>query len=407
MVKSGLTKKGLWYEQGEVSESEAFTKIISFKRKILVILEEGNCDEVLEEMKPLLSHDLPEIEYSFVQRSKGINLTHKTKLVGWPSYIGLRVNPNVNNEQDTTTLSSSPDLFKEKFGAVLDNTTDRYVEPWNYKQDEDSFTEIQNAIRRLKPLEKGKFEVWIPQLPLIRERFPDHEPRCMRDYNGFIANLKTIVMLHQYQRPKFQVNGTVYIACSPVDIYITVNILKNAIADTLSGLPKDVRDYYNNISELNRVFENKDLLASYKEFSGIDISRSTFNERFRDKLVDGGLLDKDVSGKTHKYSIIQKELSSLSESIRHWDLLFSDKLKAYSRRKLLLTGTQIVEEEVDKIINTLYTPFPVDKLKKVLERTIEQEYPKKEWQFVSDTNDKSNSEKKDKSADLGGEILKV
>jgi hypothetical protein len=297
MIKSGLTKKGLWHEQGEVTEDDPLLKRISLKHKILVILEEGNCDEVLEEMKPLLSHDLPEIEYSFVQRRGGILVTHKTRLSGFPSYIGLRVNPNVNSEQDTRTLSSSPDVFKEKFGAVLDNITERYCEPWNYKEDETCFLEIQNAIRRLKPLEKGKFEAWIPQLPKIRSNFPDEEPRCMRDYNGFITNLKTVVMLHQYQRPQFKVNGTTYIACSPVDIYITIHILKYAIADTLSGLPKDVRDYYVHISNLNRNFENKELLATYKDFSGIDISRSTFNVRFRDKLIDGGLLDEEKDSK--------------------------------------------------------------------------------------------------------------
>jgi hypothetical protein len=393
IVRTGMTKKAFYYELGEVSEDDPYTRVVVLKGKIVVFLEESGCQEVLDEMKPLLSHDLEELEYVFVQRRGSANITHKTRLKGWPSYIGLTTSSGGSAEQQTRKLSSSPDLNKEKFGAVLDSNTKKYVEPWSHIENVDNYRVIQEAIRKLRQV-----NIWIPQLPLIRKRFPDNEPRCMRDFNGFISVLKTVVTLHQYQRPTFKANGLTYTACAPVDVLIAVHVLKNAIADTLSGLPKDVREYFNHIKDLGLDFENKDLLSSYKDFSGIDIARSTFNERFRDKLIDAGLLEVDKAERTHKYSVVHKELSSLSEPLKQWEIFFSKDLKDYSLSKLVSTG--VGELEAQKIVEDIYAPLSVDKLLKVLTRPISEEYPKINWQFdsdITDTPDLTMEEKSDAS----------
>jgi len=71
MVYVGMTEKSLYYDPAaeEVSETE---REIDLDGKILIILEEENARDVLEEIKPILSHDMEEHSYGFTDTSGGI-----------------------------------------------------------------------------------------------------------------------------------------------------------------------------------------------------------------------------------------------------------------------------------------------------------------------------------------------
>jgi len=57
-------------------------------------------------------------------------MRHDIILKGWPSYIGLSVNPEESVELGTRELTTSPRMGKDKYGRVVDWKADKAFAPW-------------------------------------------------------------------------------------------------------------------------------------------------------------------------------------------------------------------------------------------------------------------------------------
>jgi hypothetical protein len=409
IVRGGLTKKALYYLPEAEDVDEKARKLV-LRGKVLVILEESESQDFLNEAKPLLSHDVPTLKYSFVEEK----VTKTVLLEGWPAYIGVTTIPIKGEEHRTRTLLVSPDRGKEKYGAVIDDDAERHAFPWMYKApDVEVFHE---AVRRLKPL-----RVWTPWLPIVSKEFPKKKASSMRDWKKLRTYIEAVAFLHQYQRPHIVIDGVEYIVAIPLDLEIATKIVEGAMAETIMGLERDVKEFYDFINEkvltieeteaalkdktkkdeLKETFTYKDLMKWYEECFGEPISKTTLRDRYVEKLEDLGLLEIDTSKKPYKISLCSESSASLANFEKALLKVRSEETKAQIIRKTLAKLKDVQGEFLDAFEkNYFYSLSNFADLKKLLERSKSEEYPEKTF-FLESAKDADDFSKTTSSPEAG------
>ena len=379
----------------EAEDVDENTKRLKLTGKVLIILEESESQEFLNEVKPLLSHDVPVLKYSFVDEK----VTRKVLLEGWPAYIGVTTVPIKGEEHETRVLLTSPDRGSEKYGAVIINDAERHAFPWNFAKPQ--LQPFQQLIRELKPV-----KVWIPCLPIVAKNFPRDRAGNMRDWKKFRAYIEAVAFLHQYQRPHITINDTEYILASPIDLEITAKIVQGAMAETMLGLERDVKEFYESLKEEDQrrlkdgstgksnessdlihtdYFTYKELMTIYEKQFGESVSRTTLRNRYVEKLEDLGLIEIDDSKKPYKISVSSESLAPLANFEKANIEVRSDETKTKIIRKTLENSKGVQAHVLQNAINEIYSynPSNFSNLFNLLERSKNEEYPQKSFFFES------------------------
>jgi hypothetical protein len=375
IIRGGLTKKALYYmPEAEVVDEN--TRRLDLRGKVLIVLEESESQEFLNEIKPLLSHDVPVLKYSFVEEK----VTRKVLLEGWPAYIGITTVPIKGEEHETRTLLASPDRGKEKYSAVIMDDADRHAFPWDSAKPE--LEPFQQLVRELKPI-----KVWIPWLPIVAKYFPRDKAGNMRDWKKFRTYIEAVAFLHQYQRPRITINGEEYILALPLDLEITVKIVQGAMAETVLGLERDVKEFYECLAEEKQPngFTYKELMTIYERHFRESVSKTTLRDRYVEKLEDLGLLEIDDSKKPHKISILPESSASLANFEKAIVEIRLDETKAKIMRKTSANPGGAQRDILENAINEkwCHTLSDFADLFKLLERSKSEEYPEKSLFFDS------------------------
>ena len=358
IIRTALTRKALYYSNiGKKLEDGS--KLIDFTGKVLVLLEENNCKDFIEEFKPVLSHDLEQLESEFTDTSGKEITARKIIIKGFPAYIGLLASRRTTDEDDTRTLLATPEKSKEKIKAVHEFTNFERAFPWRFNGVDEEEKKLWNAIRILESYDG----VVIPFTPLISEKFPHVKPKEMRDYNKLLNLIEAVALLFQRKRKVVEFYGKKYLVAQPIDFVIASEILKEALEDTLTNLEADVRRFFNKLCDedggLGANWNRKELLKIYKEVFGYSTNRETFRRRFLEPLVREGFLDEDDSKKPYIYSIGDKSLQSLQLHGIIVNELFNPKIKEILRSKFLHTSlveynTSVKNDELEVLLNACF-----------------------------------------------------
>lgn len=311
IIRVALTRKALYYSSIGKKLDDG-SKLIDFSGRVLILLEENNCLDFLQEFKPVLSHDLDYLESEFTDTSGDQPIARKIIFRGFPAYIGLTASRKTKDEDDSRTLLATPDKSKDKIKAVHEFTSYEVAFPWFFNGVEEDEKKLWNAIRLLESYD----DVIIPYAPLISDIFPHIKPRETRDFKKLLSLIRAITVLFQKQRNVIEKNGKKYLVSHPVDFFIACEVLKESLIDTITNLEADVREFAQFLAERGNSAEGwteKELRKLYAKLTGYNISRTTFRERFLDKLLDEGILEKDDSKKPYKYSISDTGLTTLSD----------------------------------------------------------------------------------------------
>jgi len=387
VLRAGMTKKSAYYLPDAV-EVDWITKRIDFTGKVLVLLEESQSQEFLDEIKPLLSHDTKRLVYSFVEDQ----VTKSVVLEGFPAYIGITTASVVSEEQATRALLTSPDKGEEKYGAVILDDADRHAFPWLYPvPDLRIWHEAVRQLHRLKVLN--------PWLPFLARKFPKKYARAMRDWKKLRVYIEAVVVFHQYQREVVEIHGNQYVIATPFDNQVALAAVQSAMLQTLMGLEKDVKEFFESMKECDghgaAYWTTKEMLTHYRQTMGEYIGRSTLKRRFIDKLVELGCLDVDDSKKTHKYFVVENSLADSSNLNDSYKAVFSEENKAKILEKIVSTmggeregnprqnsiNLQQIAAKIEKSYGL--TLDSVETLKKQLSATKKELYPEKSLLFDS------------------------
>ncbi len=193
-----------FHDRGVVDE-ETKEITIDLEKKILIFLDQPH-DQLLERLRPLLSHDQKELHYKITDKREKLGLrTKNVKIIGFPSVIFCSGRLKMDEQESTRMILLSPEVSQEKFREAV------YLKILK-EADEEAFREYvesnpkRKALReRVKKIAKLNIKKIIIEKPeKIAERFISSrkilKPRHARDAGRIMALIKTMALLNYDHR---------------------------------------------------------------------------------------------------------------------------------------------------------------------------------------------------------------
>lgn len=281
-----------FYKKGMKEYTQTMKKtytLIELSRKTLVFLETPEF-EAFRMLYPILSHDTERIEYRFVDKpSKGQMRTMHVVIQGWPATVFLTVDRRYMQELATRSFTVTPQNSKEKIEAANQLINMKSCYPWLNSESEETL-KIKGVIIALqKWIQSGEVDVIIPFEGLY-ELFPSSIVRDMRDFQHFIQFLKTITILHLFQRPQITINGKVFVVSTMYDVAVAINVYSEIFETTRTGTEQAILDFYHSIVKQKNVWYLKGLTEEYNAQNTQKVSSNTLRDKL-DRLAQIGYID--------------------------------------------------------------------------------------------------------------------
>ena len=388
ICRSGLSKKAVWHMKESVPISEN-KKLLDLRDKVLVILEESESKDFLNEIKPILSHDMWETAYEYTdRRRKGEQLTSCVQVVkGWPAYVGLTTVPEKNPEQQSRAVLVTPSLGNKKYRKVImeDNSLDI---PWECEEEIKYTYMIQEAIRRL---EKPKF--WAPWFFIVKENFPTESGGVsMRKWVFFKNFILSIAFWYQKVLPKVKVRDEEYVLI-PIWVYELALLIKDTnLIEFVRDLEPDVIQFYQHLLRSQKEYWRgyRELQQEAQQCFGQWIARTTLTRRYIEPLEQLGLIEAtqdEIDKRLKKFTVYTEKMTNLTKLKIILSELKKPETKEKIKRKIMSIGTGIYTTEgrrlsPDEVVELVYTRDSVDiifeELNRIKMEEIQEETSKKD-----------------------------
>lgn len=239
--------------------------LINLSHKILVFLEAPEFN-TFQMLRPILSHDKEEIEYRFVDKtSKGQLQTMRVVLKGWPATIFLTTNTKYMEELATRSFTATPESTELKIREANVLTNLKACYPWRYNEETEEFRVIQKLIQKLEDiLSENQIDIVIP-FNNLHELFPKDISRDMRDFQHFSQFLKTLTLLHYFQRPYMKLDKTQYLIATLEDVERALEVYREIFETTRSGTEKRILDFYHKVVKTRESWYLKSLTEAHNK----------------------------------------------------------------------------------------------------------------------------------------------
>ncbi|MDH5686963.1 MAG: hypothetical protein OEZ48_03750, partial [Candidatus Bathyarchaeota archaeon] len=277
----GMTPKALIHQKGYY-DKEAGRHVIELWNKILLFLDAPDL-KTLDMLKPILSHDMTEIEYRWTDPEK--LKTKKVFIRGWPAVIFCTTQTQLLQEIASRGMTATPEINEAKFKAVIEFKGDRLVQPWKYHEVDEEKEMIGRALACLKSPSTSPVRhthVVIPYAKKLSRKFPHREAQYLREFDKYCSLIGTHAFLHQYQRfiREEVVDGkpTEYVIADPRDYEEGTALYSEIREATLAGVPSHVIEFFDKVvSCLTGGATYEDLRKRYFEVYHKSLGKSTLS----------------------------------------------------------------------------------------------------------------------------------
>ncbi|MEM4498097.1 MAG: hypothetical protein QW692_04645 [Nitrososphaerota archaeon] len=195
-----------YHDTGKWDE-DAQAIIIDLSHKILIFLDQPH-DQLLERLRPLLSHDRRELIYKITDKREKAGLRTKTvKILGFPAVIFCTGRLRIEDQEATRMILLSPEVSQEKIReaiylrALREGDRRRFSE---WVENDPRRKALRERIKRIKAA--GIRDVRIPDPEKIAERFMESKqilkPRHARDIARIIDIIKARALLNLFHRKR-------------------------------------------------------------------------------------------------------------------------------------------------------------------------------------------------------------
>jgi hypothetical protein len=265
---------------------ESYT-LIDLSNKILVFLEAPDF-YTFQALRPILSHDKEEITFKFVDRTgRGQLKTMTVVLKGWPATVFLTTNTKYIEELTTRSFTATPESTEVKILEANVLTNLKMCYPWQYSVKTLEFQIIEKLIQSLQNnLSENRIDVVIPFKNLY-ELFPKEISRDMRDFQHFTQFLKTITLLHYFQRPYMKQDKTQYLIATFEDVERALDVYKELFETTRTGMEKRILDFYHKCVAVKTIIDEKGKETTIENPSWyLSELTAKYNEKAKKKLSE-------------------------------------------------------------------------------------------------------------------------
>jgi len=300
-----------WHDTGEW-DPETQTIRINLHRKILIFIDMPH-DQLLQRLRPLLSHDRKTLTYKITDRREKAGLRTKTVIIeGFPSVIFCTGHLRADEQEATRMIMLSPETSIEKIreGIFL-----RAARESNKK----AFEELIELDPKRKMLRSriGKIkqanilDVIIEDPERIADRFVNSrsrlKPRHMRDIGRLISLVKSFAILNFMHRDvvdrKKDLDGREWITikASQRDIENAFKVWDLINEPQEYGVPPFVYQVFKQVIEPLAMKKSPtdaaqgptrvEIMKKFLEVFGRPLSRTTFEREIVPSLEAAGLLE--------------------------------------------------------------------------------------------------------------------
>lgn len=181
--------------------------IVDLSRKILIFLDQPHT-QLLERLRPLLSHDKKEISIKITDKNQKQGLRTKNVILrGFPSVIFCTAGLRIDEQEATRFLLLSPEINQEKIRDGILESIKKEADVDNYRNwlDEDPKRKLFKERMRAIKLE-GIKEIKIANHQKVIDRFFNEnkilKPRHQRDIKRLTSLIKSFALLNLWWRDK-------------------------------------------------------------------------------------------------------------------------------------------------------------------------------------------------------------
>jgi len=196
-----------FHDVGEQDEKRKGCIIVDLSRKILIFLDQPHT-QLLERLRPLLSHDKKEISIKITDKNQKQGLRTKNVILrGFPSVIFCTAGLHIDEQEATRFLLLSPEVNHEKIRQGILESIKKEADAESYKDWLDENPERKLLKERIRAVKlEGIQEIKIASYQKVVERFfSEHKvlkPRHQRDIKRLTSLIKSFALINLWWREK-------------------------------------------------------------------------------------------------------------------------------------------------------------------------------------------------------------
>lgn len=238
-----------FHELGEWDEEQKI-RVIDLSKKIIVFLDQPS-DQLLQRLRPLLSHDRKKLRVKITDRRRAGGLgTKSVELVGFPSVVFCSTRFSLDEQERTRLFLLSPETSHEKIEAAINLLAKKLADPRKYRAELDEDLKrrwLRNKVNEIKDAGIEQIIITDTNMEYLRMMFlAAHKnllPRFTRDFPRLVALAKGHALLNIANR---QITDHNLIAKS-ADVENALNIYNQVSAANELGLPPAVYEIYEKV----------------------------------------------------------------------------------------------------------------------------------------------------------------
>jgi len=309
-------------------------------------------------LRPVLSHDAPQISYKFTDKPGGGALrTMHVVLKGWPACIFCTTDAQYIEDLATRGFTITPDMDPDKYKAAVALRGEIGAYPWKFDLDRDQeFQELQAYMEVLTGRLSLANGVVVPYARELSSVYPAALPRDMRDYDHFMALIEMSCLLHIFQRPFLRLNNIQHWMANTRDYLTALELLKSFEETTRAGIPGHIVAFFHKVvAPFGGPVNYEDLVEKHNETMPERVSKKRLY-KYVELLRDVGWVDtiEDPEDKRRRLVYpLKKPESRLYYSLRQSTPFFHEKdfknwlnnLKNYSSPEKVFIYKNLVNRE--------------------------------------------------------------
>ena len=181
--------------------------IADLSRKILIFLDQPH-NQLLERLRPLLSHDKREINLKIADKSQRFGLrTKNVTLRGYPAVIFCTAKLKIDEQEATRFLLLSPETTQGKIKDAINEKIKKETDPKSYERWLNEIPARKMLKERIHAIKQENIRnIKISSPEKIRERFFNNKellkPRHTRDIGRLISLIKSFALLNLWLRDR-------------------------------------------------------------------------------------------------------------------------------------------------------------------------------------------------------------
>jgi hypothetical protein len=303
--------KGVWNE-----EKEMIT--INLENKILIFLDQPH-NQLLERLRPLLSHDQKELVVKITDKREKLGLrTKNVRIIGYPAVIFCTGRLALDEQEATRLILLSPEVSQEKLREavhlkILKEADERAFK--EYVERDPKRKALKERIKRIAELKVA--EIIVPDPDKVFQRFVSSrrilKPRHARDAGRLMALVKVLALLN-YMHRKVEKNGEwITIYASEKDVETAFQLYEQVAEPQELNLSPFVYEVFKQVIEpLAREKSVTDIIQGptrveimkrFLEVFGRPLSRTVWEREIVPALEAAGLLERETHPQDRRRTI--------------------------------------------------------------------------------------------------------